>query len=75
MRRLSASYLYWLATTLQVAIRRGHARRLLDIHRRSLAQAIAAAFFAHRWIELPIARRLSLRRLEGKPVLGVARWH
>lgn len=39
----------------------------------NLALTIAAAFAAHRWIELPVARRLSLRRLEGKPVFGLAK--
>ena len=37
----------------------------------SLALAIAAAFAVHRFIELPAARALALRRLEGKPVLAV----
>ena len=38
----------------------------------SLALAIAAAFAVHRWIELPAARALALRRLEGKAVLAVS---
>ena len=38
----------------------------------SLALSIAAAFAVHRWIEVPAARALALRRLEGKPILVAA---
>ena len=38
----------------------------------SLALAITAALAVHRWIELPAARALAPRRLEGKSVLAMA---